>query len=130
MKNLKLSFAFLIAVLAVGVTVITKAGSRDVTHCFINITVTDGTNPAVSLAQVDNCSIATTAFSQGKIFLTAATTASSQPDQLTCPPSTVKYCCVKIAELAVGDPGYSSASFLNLGSGLRKYKVTQVFCKP
>lgn len=131
MRNLKLSFALIIAVLAVGVTVATKAnpfGKRVLTRCFINVTLTDGTNPAIQLTQATSCADAKAAVAAGKVFITAATTASSLSSEEDCDLSTVKYCCVDLTETT-----NTIAAQLNLGDGVKRYLVNgqaQVFCKP
>ncbi|MBO9154837.1 hypothetical protein ACFOTA_21665 [Chitinophaga sp. GCM10012297] len=132
MKTLKLSFALIIAVLAVGVTYASKAGSRLTTRCFTAITVTNGVSPSSLTVDINTCAAAETAIiTQGKIYLTAASVANSIDGENLCPPSDQRFCCVDLVEGDPQDPNFQLSALLDLGDGsAKRYVVSDVFCKP
>lgn len=138
MKNLKLSFALIVAVLAIGATVAANAnifGKRAITRCFTQISVK---NAAGTITHTLDATIATPrACTQTELdvanapYVTAAVTATSLANESTCTVDDV-FCCAKVTEIPVGSPEYANAPFIDLGEGLRKYKINSpadVFCK-
>ncbi|WP_341837403.1 hypothetical protein WJU16_05915 [Chitinophaga pollutisoli] len=139
MKNFKLSFALVIAILAVGVTVATNAnafGKRAITACFeqvvlknlVNATTLDplayqAANPTLTCAQVKTHILTTT----GNVWL-SANPASVRFD---CTPNQAKFCCVQF-EVQSTYPGNSIPS-LTIGSQTGYFYIpsaSNILCKP
>ncbi|MBO9154835.1 hypothetical protein ACFOTA_21655 [Chitinophaga sp. GCM10012297] len=132
MKSLKLSFALIVALLAVSVTYAFEASKESTDRCFTAIIVTNGVSSSILTEDFTYCSVAETAIiSQGKIYLTNASIASSSPGTMLCPPSDRKFCCVMVREGDPQDPNYTLSTLLELGDGgPKRYVVTEVICKP
>lgn len=128
MRNLKLSFAFIIAILAVGVTVASHAktilGKRTITACFTSIVVSDGSTQS-DLNLQPSCAAAKlyadVTNPSSHIYVQSAAT----PSIVECPETEEEFCCAKVEETTD-----TRAAEINLGDGLLRYKVLQIFCKP
>lgn len=100
MKNLKLSFALIVAVMAVGVTFASKAsqiGSKLVTACFQNVVLQNAAGTAsYTPAQTDLAATANTA-----IFTNQIKYLDAQPSVIrTDCEETQRFCCVILDEAA------------------------------
>lgn len=130
MRNVKISFAFVIAILAVGLTIASKAstfGSRAVTACFQVAPLSDydplgATN--YTPAQTDDCS-----FANSQINTLGIKWLTSQPSVISidCLESAAKFCCVKFDVDNVNAP--EDAPVLTIGSQTGKFKVVQILCR-
>lgn len=138
MKNLKLSFALIVAVMAVGITVATKAnfGKRVVTRCFfdiqlINASGTGATSIDAFLTPRLSCATAVSRATASP-YITNADVATSFLSSASCPDET-NFCCARVTEVLASDPGFDNAVELDLGEGLKKYKIANpsadIFCK-
>ncbi len=124
MRNLKLSFAVVIAILAVGVTVVTKAseiGKRAITKCYVTMQITDGLGQFANLSDALTAAQAQTAKSNNPYV----SSVGLDVDPAVACKSTIKFCCAKVIETA--NP---LAPEINLGEGLRRYEVDELFFKP
>ncbi|WP_346319447.1 hypothetical protein [Chitinophaga sp. YIM B06452] len=145
MKSFKLSFALIIAVLAVGVTFATNASAlagKIVTGCWkansLTIQVRDLANPSSPTSSeifspvydVTSCTtVDTEVFTNGKSFLRVAT--GSPAAQVGCDLVSADFCCLTLQEIASpNDPLYADVPFINLGDGNKKYEISEVRCKP
>ena len=125
MRNLKLSFALIIAVLAVGFTVATKAnvlGKRVITDCFKSITLKDASNNQVTLSEPADIPAATAdAAALNHPFVVAA---SSPAGAQECQ-STVEFCCATVQETE-----NTNAPLIDLGEGEKRYQILDIDYKP
>lgn len=134
MKNLKLSFALIIAVLAVGFTVATKAnfnGSKAVTACYELVLVTDASVPNPSGTPLQNLSC------QDAITTTASLPYLQSVSDLTrirtdCQPQSTIFCCATFDIAPPSSPNYANIPLIDLqdGQGQQKWVVVDVACKP
>ena len=130
MKKMKFSFALIIAILAVGVTVATKAnfGQRTISGCFEVLTVTDGsTNDIISQPGVLNplCDNAKSRI-LAKSYVRSVGAALDKEQECINEPT--YFCCVEVTEVATAPSG---VPLLNLGDGPHFYQIQQakIFCR-
>lgn len=144
MKSLKLSFALIVAVLAVGVTVATKAnfGKRVVTACFTQLTLRNAAGTIGSQFVADalqtprqSCAsvIAQVSAATPVSYIHAGVAGTALPDELNCLGTSPNFCCANVTVLLASDPGFAATPAIDLGDGVaRKYKIASsadVFCK-
>ena len=94
MRNLKLSFALIVAIAAIGITAATKAsnlGVKAITDCFVNLSLTNGAGSTNSLS--DGLPAAT---AQARAVATPYVTAVSVIKNKALCPDTDLFCCAEI----------------------------------
>lgn len=140
MRNLKFSFAFILAILAVGVTFASKADilkNKRITACFVDVrlvndaVLTDFIEPVpYSVANAKDC----TQMDQDVIlsglnykFLLSLTTSATDP---SCTPILEKYCCVTFRPVVAGDNAPANLPSINIGGTTSQWIVDEVRCKP
>lgn len=138
MKNLKFSFALLIAILAVGFTVASKASTlngKRITGCFSGIQVQNesGTLDATPVYNSTSCDDAKALLSLSipdanrlKYIKALASPVDRTSD--ICE-DVADFCCFQIQEIT-NPQDFPDVPTVNFGDGAKKYLVTGVLCRP
>lgn len=123
MRNLKLSLSLLIAVVAVGFTVASKAnylGKRVITDCFEVLEVRATSTGAISVLDDALTNAQANALKAAKPYIVTATNVIPTAQ---CPDTDI-FCCAKVVETS-----NTAAAQIDLGEGLKRYQVAQLFYK-
>lgn len=145
MKRFKLSFALIVAVVAIATTVATNASAiagKVVSGCWkansLTIQVRDLVNPASPapgeifspVFDLTDCvDVQTEVNTNLKQYLRVISGSPIQPTG--CDFTSVDFCCLELQEIATpNDPLYADVPFINLGDGNKKYEIIDVKCRP
>ncbi|QEH39456.1 hypothetical protein [Chitinophaga sp. XS-30] len=123
MKIFRINHLILISILATGFAFATKAGDigkKQITDCFATMTVTNGMGSSVPLNGL-GCTAATIQASVNQ-FVQSASNVIDPIDECVGNPEI--FCCATVMETAD-----MRAPLIDLGDGLKRYAVDEVFCK-
>ncbi|MGX5820257.1 hypothetical protein ACWKWU_18830 [Chitinophaga lutea] len=128
MNRFKFSFALIVAVLAVGITVVSNAATkRAVTACFETLALTNlSTN--YTPAATDDCSAVKSQVAAGFKYL--AIDPSSIPP-IACQENLQKFCCIEFDLVPISDPNYSIVPDVDVPNETpqQKWEVERVLCR-
>lgn len=120
MRNLKLSFALIVAIAAIGITAATKAsnlGTKAITDCFVNLSLTDGQGATNTLS--DGLPAATAI---ARAAATPYVTAVSSVKSLDQCPLTQFFCCAEI-EITADE----LAPVVTIDGVTEKFRIKQLY---
>ncbi|WP_157986634.1 hypothetical protein [Chitinophaga alhagiae] len=135
MKHVKISFAAVVAIVALGLTVATKAnfsGKAIVANCYRAVDVTDAAPVSPSLVSLDplSCNAAKSQILTDPYLAVAPTIEPS----IACVEQSNIFCCATFVEVTdPSTPNFDEIPLVDLdgpgGDPARKWAVSTVYCK-
>lgn len=138
MKGLKFSFAAVVAILAIGVTVAAQAGvfagkvRISETECFVPVSsaapITVKTTNCLTTSNIIPTSVCNELL-EGQYIFALNPNSIVQDPEADCD-GTAQFCCLTIARLTPQETPCSGQPTFTFDEGTFRYKVLQILCKP
>lgn len=134
MKNLKFSFAIIIAVLAVGFTVASKASSFNkklVSGCWSGLTIQDvgNTQDATPVYNSTSCDDVKELVDIDQLQYVKSIASPVDRTAEGCTETPADFCCLVIEEIS-NPNDFPNVPEVDFGDGLKKYRILEVLCRP